>query len=57
MPTYSYTCIECDKDLERMTKIDYRDNQFCEICGFRLARTIDRPAMVWSPTRNGGYSV
>ncbi|CAB4146022.1 CxxC_CxxC_SSSS, putative regulatory protein, FmdB family [uncultured Caudovirales phage] len=57
MPTYSYTCIQCDKDLERMTKIDYRDNQFCDTCGFRLARTIDRPGMVWSPTRNGGYSV
>ena len=57
MPTYSYTCIQCDKDLERMTKIDYRDSQFCDTCGFRLSRTIDKPGMVWSPTRNGGYSV
>lgn len=54
MPTYSYTCITCDSDLDRNVKIDDRDNQFCNNCGIRLGRNITRPGMVWAPTA-GGY--
>ena len=54
MPTYSYTCLACDIDLDRMTKIDVRDDQVCEKCGNRLNRNITRPGLVWAPTA-GGY--
>lgn len=56
MPLYTYTCFECDKDKEVMCKIDERDSAVCPDCGYRLIRNIDRPGLVWSPTRNGGYS-
>lgn len=57
MPIYTYSCINCDKDEERITNISSRDDQSCEDCGYKLFRSIDRPGMVWSPTRNGGYSL
>lgn len=57
MPLYSYYCMACDKGLDRLSSIAHRDDQMCEECGFRLLRGIDRPGMVWSPTRNGGYSL
>jgi len=57
MPTYTYTCINCDKTVEQMVKMEHRDDAFCDTCGYKLIRGIDRPGMVWSPTRNGGYSV
>lgn len=53
MPTYTYTCLGCDKDIVRIAKIDQRDEQVCE-CGEKLLRKIDRPGMVWAPTA-GGY--
>lgn len=57
MPLYTYYCKVCDTDIERITRIDLRDNQMCVDCGYRLIRNLDRPGMVWSPTRNGGYSL
>lgn len=57
MPIYTYYCKVCDKDLELISKIDLRDSQMCEQCGYRLVRNLDRPGMVWSPTRNGGFSL
>lgn len=54
---YSYSCTACDFSVDRLCKIESRDDQFCEKCGYRLARNIDRPGMVWSPTRNGGFSL
>ena len=54
MPTYSYTCFACDLDLDRMTAIDQRDDQFCEKCCNRLIRNITMPGLVWAPTA-GGY--
>ena len=57
MPLYTYSCINCDTDIELMCSISLRDDQMCDACGARLLRLIDRPGMVWSPTRNGGYSL
>lgn len=57
MPIYTYSCIECDLDEERIVSISSRDSQSCEKCGYNLIRSIDKPGMVWSPTRNGGYSL
>ena len=57
MPLYTYYCQACDKGIELITSIDARDSQMCEFCGYRLIRNLDRPGMVWSPTRNGGYSL
>ncbi len=57
MPIYTYTCLNCDIDSELICNISARDNQMCQGCGSRLFRSIDRPGMVWSPTRNGGYSL
>ena len=56
MPLYTFTCLECDKAQELMIKMEERDNAICPDCGVRLIRNIDRPGLVWSPTRNGGYS-
>jgi putative FmdB family regulatory protein len=57
MPLYTYYCKACDAGFELIAKIDQRDDQMCEKCGYRLVRNLDRPGMVWSPTRNGGYSL
>lgn len=57
MPIYTYSCINCDIDVEIISNISMRDSQSCEECGYNLIRSIDRPGMVWSPTRNGGYSL
>lgn len=57
MPMYTYTCLVCESEYSKIVKIDKRDDQICEECGHRLTRNIDRPGMVWSPTRNGGYSL
>lgn len=53
MPTYSYSCMACDSDFDRITSIDSRDEQFCTTCGNRLIRNITRPALVWAPTAGG----
>lgn len=56
MPTYDYTCQECDKTVTiASVKVDDRDNQICEGCGNRLVRswTVGNVA-VWAPT-SGGY--
>lgn len=57
MPLYTFYCKACDFDIELITSISLRDSQTCEKCGYMLVRNIDRPGMVWSPTRNGGYSL
>ena len=57
MPLYTYYCNTCDKEHEQMMPIELRDSIVCPSCGYRLIRKIDRPGMVWSPTRNGGHSV
>jgi putative FmdB family regulatory protein len=57
MPIYTYACPACNSGYDKIVKIDDRDDQFCENCGYRLIRSIDSPGMVWSPTRNGGFSL
>lgn len=54
MPIYEYTCIECDETSERMLKMDDRDKQTCEKCGYKLYRTWSFEGSVWSPTSTGG---
>jgi putative FmdB family regulatory protein len=56
MPLYSYYCKVCDVDSETLCKIEGRDSQRCEECGYSLIRSIDQPGLVWSPTKNGGLS-
>lgn len=56
MPNYSYTCLACDKDENRIVKIDDRDKQSCSTCGNKLNRTYKFEGSVWSPTKNGGHS-
>ena len=57
MPLYTYTCLECDKTYEVLQSISDRDNAICPDCGYRLARNIDKPGLVWAPTRGGsGYA-
>jgi putative FmdB family regulatory protein len=53
MPLYTYTCIECEENHEIINSITERDNTICPKCGMRLIRNIDRPGMVWAPTRGG----
>jgi putative FmdB family regulatory protein len=57
MPIYTYYCPACDTDHEKMIAMQNRDDAQCDKCGYRMIRGIDRPGMVWSPTRNGGHSV
>jgi hypothetical protein len=54
MPIYTFVCMHCDYTRERNVPMDDRDGQFCNECGNRLNRAIDRPGMVWAPTA-GGY--
>jgi putative FmdB family regulatory protein len=57
MPIYSYKCKKCELTVERFVKMEDRDTaQKCDACGGSLSRGLDKPGMVWSPTRNNGYS-
>lgn len=56
MPTYTYKCQDCDIIRELLVKVDDRDKQTCDKCKMELKRMLDKPGMVWSPTRNNGYS-
>jgi putative FmdB family regulatory protein len=55
MPTYEYTCAECEQTTTRSNvRVDDRDHQQCHECGNVLARswTIGNVA-VWAPTSGG----
>ena len=56
MPTYTYYCEQCDINLEKMMKMQERDHAHCDKCNGTLKRKLDKPGMVWSPTRNNGHS-
>ena len=56
MPIYTYTCVYCNVIAEKMIPMIQRDQQTCTACGHQMIRGIDRPGLVWSPTRNNGYS-
>ena len=56
MPIYTYSCKTCDKTVEKNVSMERRDMVNCSECGYKLVRKIDRPGLVWSPTRNGGHS-
>jgi len=53
MPLYTYYCKVCDVDSESICKIENRDSQRCAECGYSLIRSIDKPGLVWAPTRGG----
>lgn len=55
MPTYTYSCIQCDTDKTEIVRMDERDSAFveCPKCQGRMARGIDRPGLVWAPTAGG----
>lgn len=55
MPTYTFTCIECDVSKEEVLKMDERDTTIvpCPNCENRMIRGIDRPGLVWAPTAGG----
>jgi putative FmdB family regulatory protein len=57
MPLYTFTCMQCDKDEERIVKIAERDCQRCERCGNRLIRPIDFQGGVYAPTSGKGLAV
>ena len=56
MPYYTYNCTNCEAKFEKNVYMANRDEVYCSTCGTKATRGIDRPGMVWSPTRNGGYS-
>lgn len=56
MPAYTYSCKTCDEIVEKIVSIERRDMVKCSKCQSKLVRKIDRPGLVWSPTRNGGHS-
>ena len=53
MPLYTYTCMNCDKQMELKQAIDNRDKAYCPECGYHLIRGIDRPGSVWAPSAGG----
>lgn len=54
MPVYTYTCVSCDSDEERILRIDDRDNQFCKRCANRLNRSYVFEGAVYAPTSTNG---
>lgn len=54
MPNYSYVCVNCDTDEDRIVKIEDRDEQRCDRCGYRLNRIFAFDGIVWAPSSTGG---
>lgn len=58
MPIYTFKCKDCTITVEKRVKMEERNDAIkCDACGGSLSRQLDRPGMVWSPTRNNGYSL
>lgn len=53
MPNYDYSCRKCNKEFEKNTPMDERDNVMC-VCGGEAYRRITFYGSVWSPTKSGG---
>jgi len=56
MPTYAFTCLACDTDFDKNVPYDDIQNVTCENCGYQAKRVYSFTGLVWSPTRNSGYS-
>jgi putative FmdB family regulatory protein len=56
MPTYSFVCLECDTEFDKNVSYDNINSVMCEKCGYRTRRVYSFKGLVWSPTRNSGYS-
>ena len=54
MPIYTFNCVECEKQSDRIVKIAERDDQHCEECDAKLVRGIDSPGAVWAPSSSSG---
>ncbi len=40
MPIYTYECTKCQKEEDRIVRMDDRENQLCEACGQRLQQLL-----------------
>jgi putative FmdB family regulatory protein len=55
MPTYPYSCSECDECLDLNIPMPQRDDPGpCPACEGKLVRQIAAPRMVWAPTSTSG---
>lgn len=44
MPTYQYTCIECDLSKDLVRSVEERDDVvICEKCGYNMSRSFATP--------------
>lgn len=44
MPTYQYTCIECDLSKDLVRNVEDRDDVvICEKCGYNMGRSFAAP--------------
>jgi hypothetical protein len=46
----------CDRDFEKNVPYDDIQNVICGECGYSANRVYKFSGLVWSPTRNNGYS-
>ena len=56
MPTYSFACTNCDNEFDKNVRYEAIDTVVCNECGYRTKRVYSFKGLVWSPTRNNGYS-
>jgi hypothetical protein len=56
MPTYTFACLDCDKEFDKNTSYEKINEVICESCGYRTRRVYSFTGIVWSPTRNSGHS-
>jgi putative FmdB family regulatory protein len=54
MPMYTYLCSMCGTEQEQILPIERRDDAYCVKCKCPVSRQVDRPGMVWAPTKSGG---
>lgn len=56
MPNYTFICVSCDKEFDKNVPYEDIELVICDSCGYRTKRVYNFNGLVWSPTRNGGYS-
>lgn len=54
MPNYTFVCVECDIEFDKMIPYEEIENTMCEKCGYRAKRLYTFKGLVWAPT-SGGY--
>jgi putative FmdB family regulatory protein len=43
VPLYDYTCLECDRQVQKVAKFDDRSTKECEACGKAMVREFPTP--------------